>query len=260
MNGEVLRTHPRICFFEVDPSAPLLRRGLVEGVGTLLLMFIVTSSAALSQRGEAAILAPALAGAATLVALVVALGAVSGGHFNPLITLLQWLGRERNTRCTVVYIAAQMFGSVLGACAAGRVIGLVPRMSAPPDSNWWMPGEFIATTGLLVIVFGSSRGGHADTGPFAVGTWLLAAAIAVPSAYVNPALTIGAVVAKGPVSLDGRPALQHVLAQLLGALLAFAIIRASLPKAEFLSGIYPVRILSARTTARSRCSQARRIV
>ena len=62
------------CFYEANPSLPLLRRGLVEGVGTLLLMFIVTASAMLPSlqppANEARMLGSALIVPAALVSLV----------------------------------------------------------------------------------------------------------------------------------------------------------------------------------------------
>jgi arsenate reductase len=91
----------------------------------------------------------------------------------------------------------------------------------------WSPAEFIATTGLLVIVFGCARSARAQTGPFAVGTWVVAAAATVPSAFMNPALSLGALLASGPAALNGAAFLTHVPSQCAGALLAFGIVRAA---------------------------------
>jgi len=218
------------CFYEVNPSLSLLRRGLVEGVGTLLLMFIVTASAALPSirpQDNGVWLGAALAGPAALVGLVVAFGAVSGGHFNPLITFLQWLARERTSRCTLSYIGAQTAGALMGAWLAEGFFGLKRATVLVSEKGLCVPGEIVATAGLLVVVFGCARSGRAEVGPFAVGTCLLAVAITVPRAYVNPALTIGALMAAGPVGLSGPDVLRHVPSQCLGALLAFAIIRAA---------------------------------
>jgi glycerol uptake facilitator-like aquaporin len=210
-----IRAMSATCFYEADPTLPLVRRGLAEGIGTLLLMFIVTASHA------------PLAGAAALVALIMAFGAVSGGHYNPLITVLQWLGRERTTRCTLTYIAAQTAGALLGAALANAILGLHRVMPVSRELSFWAPEEFVATAGLLVVVFGCARSARAETGPFAVGTWVVAAAMTVPSAYMNPALTVGALWAAGPVALSTQGILNHVPAQCAGALLAFAIIRAA---------------------------------
>jgi glycerol uptake facilitator-like aquaporin len=214
-SAAAIRTMSATCFYEANPALSLLRRGLVEGVGTLLLMFIITASHA------------PLAGAAALAALVMAFGAVSGGHYNPLITALQWLGRERTTRCTLTYIAAQIAGALLGASLAGAVLGLHRVVAASQERGGWAPEEFVATAGLMVIVFGCARSARAETGPFAVGTWLVAVALTLPGAYMNPALTLGALLATGPVALSTQGILSHVPSQCAGALLAFGIIRAA---------------------------------
>jgi glycerol uptake facilitator-like aquaporin len=220
------------CFYEANPSLPLLRRGLVEGVGTLLLMFIVTASATLPSMqqphvNDARMFVAALAVPAALVSLVVAFGAVSGGHFNPLITFLQWLARERTSSCTLTYIGSQTAGAMLGACLAGELLGLKRSATPTAGQGLWSTSEVVATAGLLVVVLGCARSGRADTGPFAVGAWLLAIAVTLPSAFANPALTLGTLVAAGPVALGGADVLRHVPSQFLGALLAFALIRAA---------------------------------
>jgi glycerol uptake facilitator-like aquaporin len=219
------------CFYEANPSLPLLRRGLVEGVGTLLLMFIVTASAMLPSlqppANEARMLGSALIVPAALVSLVVAFGAVSGGHFNPLITFLQWLARERTSSCTLTYIGSQTVGAMLGACLAGEMLGMKRSGPLTAEQGLWSTSEIVASAGLLVVVFGCARSGRAETGPFAVGAWLLAIAVTLPSAYANPALTLGALVAAGPVALGGPDVLRHVPSQFAGALLAFGIIRAA---------------------------------
>jgi glycerol uptake facilitator-like aquaporin len=214
-SAAAIRTVSATCFYEADPALSLLRRGLVEGVGTLLLMFIVTASHS------------PLAGAAALVALIMAFGAVSGGHYNPLITVLQWLGRERTTRCTLTYIAAQIAGALLGASLADAVLGLHRVMPPSQERSLWTPEEFIATAGLMIIVFGCARSARAEAGPFAVGAWIGAVALTVPGANMNPALTLGALLAAGPVALGGQGILNHVPSQCAGALLAFGIIRAA---------------------------------
>jgi glycerol uptake facilitator-like aquaporin len=214
-SAAAIRTLSSTCFYEANPALSLLRRGLVEGVGTLLLMFIVTASHA------------PLAAPAALVALVMAFGAVSGGHYNPLITVLQWLGRERTTRCTLTYIAAQIAGALLGASLADAVLGFHRVMPPSQERSLWTPEEFVATAGLMVVVFGCARSARAETGPFAVGTWLVAVALTVPGAYMNPALTVGALLAAGPAALSGQGILNHVPSQCAGALLAFSIIRAA---------------------------------
>ena len=222
------------CFFEHDPNRPLLRRATVEGAGTLLLMMAANGAGLMVQHagGTSGLLAGALATAGAMVGLIVALGPSSGGHFNPLITLLQWLGRERTLRCTVAYVVAQFAGAVLGALLARAIFatGMRPLVGVPTQLSL-IASEVLAAAGLMVVVFGCARSGRADVGPFAVGAWLMAAIMATPStSYANPAITFAAVFAAGPISLSASRALVFVAAEAVGALLAFAIVVVAYPR------------------------------
>src|SRR5581483_2696170 len=110
--GGTVRPGALTCFFERDPGLALARRSTAEGMGTLLLMFAATGAGLQAHRlfpsepGMGVVIG-ALTVAGGLAGLITALGAVSGGHFNPLITALQWLGRERGLGCSLAYVGAQ---------------------------------------------------------------------------------------------------------------------------------------------------------
>jgi len=223
------------CFHEADPSLALSRRAAVEGVGTLLLVLAASGGGLAAARAFAGqpgavlpIMALVLAGA--LVSLIVALGKVSGGHFNPLITALQWLAGERSRSCTIAYVAAQTVGAVVGGYLATRLWRVEPAGSG--GMGWAGFGsEFAASAGLMLIVFGCSRSGRADTGPFAVGAWLLAAVVATPTtSYANPAVVFGAMASAGPIALGRDALLPYVLAEVAGAFIALLLVQALFPQ------------------------------
>lgn len=224
------------CFVEKDPDASLRRRALVEGVGTLLLILAVTGSGLIALHLQDTPLlartANAVATAAALVGLIVAFGAVSGGHFNPLVTTLQWASRERRLDCAVAYVAAQAAGAVGGALLANLIFGVQSR-SVPPPHGLVQLGlsKLLATAALMIVVFGCIRSGRTQTGPFAVGAWLTAAIIATPSgSYANPAIVLAALFVDGPVALAAKPALVYVLLQVGGAFIALLIISIAYPR------------------------------
>ena len=99
----------RSCFFEQDPSRTIARRAAVEALGTCLLLLAI-GGAGLSSRqifhdsSLIAWTAGAIATGTALAALIVAFGSASGGHFNPLISLLQALTGERPRSCAVSYV------------------------------------------------------------------------------------------------------------------------------------------------------------
>jgi glycerol uptake facilitator-like aquaporin len=229
----------RTCFHESDPRLALWRRAGVEGIGTFALVLAATGSGIAAARAFATLpgmILPvtAVAIAAALVGLIVALGSVSGGHYNPLITLLQWLGRERNGMCTIAYVAAQSLGGLLGGAAAAALWGgpSGPASGLAGGLGWpGLGGELVASAGLMLVVFGCMRSGRTDTGPFAVGAWLVADIIATPTAaYANPAVVFGALVTTGPLHLAPASAAPYLLGEGLGALLAFGLVCTLFPR------------------------------
>ncbi|MBS0560899.1 MAG: aquaporin [Proteobacteria bacterium] len=225
------------CFFEADPDAKLVPRALAEGVGTLLLTMSVVSSGIVSQRvgpGDAllGLAIGAVAIASTLVSLIVAFGAASGGHFNPLITGLQWLARERRSGCAATYVAAQLAGGLLGAILTGVMFGAPPPAATVQGVSFsLLTSETLASAGLMIVVFGCARSGRTETGPFAVGAWLLGAIIVSPSgSYANPAITLASITPIGPTHLAVGTAVGFVAAEVAGALLALAVICAIYPR------------------------------
>jgi glycerol uptake facilitator-like aquaporin len=234
------------CFFEQDPNAALARRATAEGMGTLLLMLAATGSGLTAHRllpetPSFGLIASAIATAGALISLIVAFGSVSGGHFNPLITALQWLGGQRKLDCTLAYAAAQLGGAIAGALIASLAFGEGERPAMLLRPSWTLAAsEVLATAGLMIVVFGCARSGRADTGPFAVGAWIAAAIIATPSlSYANPAIALGALFAAEPIALPLTTALSYGLAELAGALLAFLVIAIA----------YPQRRASVRSTS-----------
>jgi glycerol uptake facilitator-like aquaporin len=221
------------CFTEANPHLALARRAMAEFAGTLLLMLVVVGVGLTTRRGSPTlgVMAEALGVAGALVGLIIAFGQVSGGHFNPLITFLQWLSGLRDLNCTIVYVAAQVAGGIVGALTAALMFGALGSRSVTP---FMKPGlavsEFIASAGLMIIVFGCTRGGRTDAAPFAVGAWLAAAIMATPSgSCANPAIALAAIFAMGPASLPAGTAFLYVLVQVVGALLALATVNLCYP-------------------------------
>ena len=222
------------CFHEADPLLALHRRALAEGLGTLLLVLAACGGglAAAHDFAEPGFVLPltAISIAGALVGLIVAFGPVSGGHFNPLITILQWLAGERPRGCMIAYVGAQLAGGLAGGLLAAALWRASP-VTAGHGSLGGFASEAVASAGLMLIVFGCSRGGRANAGPFAVGAWLIAAIVATPTAsYANPAVVVGALASAGPVALTIGAAPAFVVAELLGALVAFWLVLLVFPQ------------------------------
>ncbi|CCM77234.1 membrane hypothetical protein [Rhizobium mesoamericanum STM3625] len=138
--------------------------------------------------GKAASISSAMAISGTLIDLVLALGSVSGGHFNPVITVLQWRARQRGFGCTTWYVAAQILGGIAGALLVDAMFAVsrgTPTAELPNAAA--VVSEALATLGLVMVVFCSIRSSSKLTGPFAVGLWPLGAIIATPTGSIaNP--------------------------------------------------------------------------
>ena len=103
---------------------PNLRRRLTaEFFGTLLLVAIVVGSGIMAERlanGNVALalLANTIATGATLVALILTFGPISGAHFNPVVSLADALERGLPWSETLLYVLAQIAGGIGAFCKA----------------------------------------------------------------------------------------------------------------------------------------------
>ncbi|HEY9416779.1 MAG TPA: aquaporin, partial [Pseudonocardia sp.] len=155
-------------------SASLPRRLLAELVGTALLVAVVVGSGIAAQQlspGQIGLqlLENSMATVFGLGVLILLFGPVSGAHFNPVVSAVDWLlGRRGGTglsgRDVVAYAAAQGVGAVLGALLANGMFELaVLQISTKIRSGegHWI-GEIVATAGLIALIFALARTGRAS--------------------------------------------------------------------------------------------------
>jgi arsenate reductase len=199
-------------------------------VGTALLVAVVVGSGIHAQRlspGDAGLqlLENSIATGAALVALVLAFGAVSGAHFNPVVTLAERLLGGTTTRDAVVYVAAQVSGACAGAAVANLMFDLpaVTLSTHTRSSGGLWFGEFVATFGLLVAILGVVRAGRASLAAFAVGGYIAAAYWFTSStSFANPAVTVGRTLTDTFAGIEPASAPMFVAMQVAGALVAVA--------------------------------------
>ena len=142
---------------------------IAEGVGTFLFFFVGIGAVAVGDMALAAgqqpggLVAVALAHGVVLAVLVSALGAVSGGHFNPAVTFGVWLADKIPGRRALAYVLAQCIGGIAAALAVRNVIpaGVSPHLGLPALAQGIgpLPGiaiEAVLTMILLAAVFGTA--------------------------------------------------------------------------------------------------------
>jgi glycerol uptake facilitator-like aquaporin len=218
----------------------LVRRGTAELIGTAMLLAAVVGSGIMGERlagGNAAIalLANTLATGAALVALILTFGPISGGHFNPAVTLADASQGGLAWREVPVYIAAQIFGAFAGVAAAHLMFDLPLFFASHHERSGMrqMFSEFIATFGLVVVIWGCVRFRSAMV-PLAVAAYISAAYWFTSStSFANPAVTLARSMSDTFVGIRPVDAPGFIIAQLLGAAgatLLFRWLAPSLPK------------------------------
>ena len=210
----------------------LTRRAVAEFVGTLFLLAAVVGSGIMGERlagGNTAIalLANSVATGAVLVAIILALGSISGAHLNPAVTLADaWQGGI-GWRETPAYIAAQVTGAFAGVAAAHLMFGLslFSTSTHARTGPAQLLSEFIATFGLLSVVWGCAR--HRPSAvPFAVGAYITGAYWFTSStSFANPAVTLARSLSNTFAGIRPGDATGFVAAQLGGAFAATLLFR-----------------------------------
>lgn len=210
----------------------LTRRVAAEFIGTALLLVAIVGSGVAAQRLSPSntglqLLENSIATAAALVALILALGAVSGAHFNPVVTLVDRCFGGMTTAEAGAYCGAQISGAVVGTMVANLMFELqaVEFSDQARSGGGLFVGEVVATFGLLLVVFGLARSARSALAPFAVAGWIAAAYFATPStSFANPAVTIGRSLTDTFAGIQPASVPAFVLFQLIGAGLAAAVV------------------------------------
>ncbi|MBX3314084.1 MAG: aquaporin [Actinobacteria bacterium] len=174
----------------------------------------------------------AAATAAALIGLILMFGAVSGAHFNPVVTLLDRAMGSMTTREASLYVAAQVIGGCLGAVLANAMFELpLVELSGTTRSSpaLWL-SEVVATTTLLLVIHGCVRTGRASMVPFAVGLWIGGAYWFTSStSFANPAVTVARTLSDSFAGIAPSSAPMFIVAQLVGLAIGFGLVRLFYP-------------------------------
>jgi arsenate reductase len=216
---------------------PLARQALAEFLGSAGLVAVVIGSGIAAHRLSPddvglQLLENALATGAGLVALILAFGPVSGGHFNPVITLADRFFGGVGTRQVAVYLPSQLVGGVVGAVVANLMFGL-PAVSVSTthrsDGGLWL-SEAVATFGLVVLVFAVVRSGRAAIAPFAVGAYIAAAYWwSSSTSFANPMIAVARMLSDTFAGIAPASVPMFVVMQLVGGAAAVAAVAVLYP-------------------------------
>jgi glycerol uptake facilitator-like aquaporin len=213
-------------------EASLPRRIGAELLGTAFLLATVIGSGIMGAKLAGGNVALALLGntlptGAILVVLILIFGPVSGAHFNPAVSMAFAARGELAWREAGFYTAAQVGGGILGAWAAHGMFDLsIWQVSTTVRSGFGQCfAEVVATSGLLLTIFGSLATAPTST-PYAVGLYITAAYwFTASTSFANPAVTIARTLSDTFAGIAPINAPAFIVAQLLGAFVALVAAR-----------------------------------
>ncbi len=225
------------------PLPVLARQALAEFLGSAGLVAVVIGSGIAASRLSAdpglQLLENALVTGAGLVALILAFGPVSGGHFNPVVTLVDRVLGGVGNRQVAVYLPVQVAGGVLGAVLANLMFGLPAIEVAQQErssSGLWL-SEVLATAGLVVLIFALVRSGRAAVAPFAVGAYIAAAYWwSSSTSFANPMIDLARTLSDTFAGIAPSSVPAFVVAQLVGGALGLAAVLLLYPSAAAVAG------------------------
>jgi glycerol uptake facilitator-like aquaporin len=210
--------------------ASLPRRLAAEALGTALLLAVVVGSGIMGQRlaggnDAVALLGNTLATGAGLVVLITIFGPLSGGHFNPAVTLVFALRREMRIGPALAYGAVQTAGGLAGvllahAMFAQPLLQVSARLRGGPAQAL---SEGVATFGLIAAILGCLRY-RPDATPLIVGLYISAAYwFTASTSFANPAVTIARSFSNTFAGIAPASAPAFIAAQLAGAVVAVGV-------------------------------------
>ncbi len=209
---------------------------MAEFIGTAFLLAIVIGSGIMGERlaqGNIAIalLANAIATGCGLAVLIALFGPISGAHFNPLVSLAAWHGKELTLTECGAFVCVQALAAICGVWLAHLMFD-VPLLQTSAKvrtglGQW--TGEFVATFGLILLVrLGTAMKLNA------MAAWI---ALYITAAYwftsstsfANPAVTIARSLSDTFAGIHPASVLGFVLAQIMGAIAALIVARQLAP-------------------------------
>jgi glycerol uptake facilitator-like aquaporin len=215
----------------------LAQRLVAEALGTALLLATVVGSGIMAERLSGgnvalALLANTIATGAILVALILTFGGISGAQFNPAVTISDVIQGGISKRDAGSYIIAQIIGAFAGVAAANVMFELPVFFASQKirtgTAQWF--SEFVATFGLLAVIWGCVRLRSAVVVPFAVAAYITAAYwFTASTSFANPAVTLARSMSDSFAGIRPLDVPGFIIAQILGAVAATLLFRWLVP-------------------------------
>ncbi|PTY02687.1 porin [Opitutaceae bacterium EW11] len=200
-----------------------MKKYLAEFIGTFFLVLTIGCTGIPAAPG----VIPPLAIGAVLMVMVYAGGHVSGGHYNPAVTLAAWVRGRSNTRDAIAYWLSQLLAGAVAALVVGYMVGNGKPMHVTAVGPAFL-GELLFTFALAYVVLSTatvkSTAGNSYFG-LAIGMTVMSGAFAVgpiSGGAFNPAVAVGIGIMR---LVEVGDLWIHVVADLLGGAAAGLVFR-----------------------------------
>ena len=212
---------------DANEEFTLSRQLVAEGLGTAMLLATVVGSGIMGERLSGGIVGMALMGNAVatgciLIVLILVLGPVSGGHFNPAVTLSFVIRRELTWAKALAFWGAQIIGAILGVWLAHLMFSEpLMQISVKERGGFALfSAEVVATFGLVMAILGCLRW-RPGAVAYAVGLYITAGYwFTASTSFANPAVTIARSFTNTFSGIAPVHAPGFIAAQAIGAALA----------------------------------------
>ena len=207
-----------------------LRKTIAEAVGTATLLLVVIGSGVmatnLSKDVGVQLTIYSAATGLILYILITLLGPISGAHFNPVVTAIQLFKKNITASLAAAYLAAQLFGAVIGVALANFIFNLPIIEISQKDRTGTelFVSEILATAGLVFIIFTAIAQKSEAKIPVLVGAYISAAYFFTSStSFANPAVTVARTLSDSFAGIAPGSVLPFIAAQIIGAALGLVL-------------------------------------
>lgn len=207
-----------------------MRNVFTEYLGSVILALAVVGSGVMATNLTSDVglqlLINASATAAILWLIINCFADISGAHFNPVVSLIGRIRGELSSTEFLQYVSAQIFGAISGTVIADALFNVnVLHMSHHSRDGWnLMLSEFVATAGLVFIIFQLNFQGKAENIPAAVASWIFAAYFFTSStSFANPAITIGRMFTNTFSGIAPHSAAIFIPVQIIGSFVGYLL-------------------------------------
>jgi len=202
---------------------------IVECIGSFLLVAVVVGSGIMGENlsggnDAIALLANTIATGAILYVIIKSFSKISGGHFNPAVSLIFFLKKEIKKEDFFYFTIVQILGALIGVATVHYIFDLeIIQISTNIRGQEKMfVSEIISTFGLLMTILFVSKNNPDDVA-LAVALFITAGYWFTSStAFANPAVTIARVFTDTFTGISPDSVVYFISGQIVGSVIAFA--------------------------------------